>query len=270
MNGTKSSQVKESLSKPDIHKKWINIYRSSKNNEYFELVFDYITNFLKAPKNSIFLDAGCGTCVDSIRLAKRGFLVKAVDFSESVLKIAEASVKYEGLEDKIKIQREDILSLSFEDKTFDYVLCWGVLMHIPDIEKAVSEFIRVLKPGGTIIIGENNMYALQLIISRNMKWLLRKEKVISKETPSGIEYWWNDPEGTVMTREANIQWLIKKFKSNRFVVKKHIAGQFTEAYVRDFPELLKSLIHSFNNFWFKYVKIPYFAVGNILILNKER
>lgn len=43
----------------------------------------------------------------------------------------------------------DICKLSFEEKSFDYVLSFGVLEHVADSEAAVSELMRVLKPGGT-------------------------------------------------------------------------------------------------------------------------
>ncbi len=44
--------------------------------------------------------------------------------------------------------KADILSLPFEDESFDVVLCNHVLEHIPDDRKAMSELYRVMKPGG--------------------------------------------------------------------------------------------------------------------------
>ncbi len=270
MNDSKSEQVKRFLAEPDVHQKWIGTYYCAENETFYEQAFDYIISILKAPKNSTFLDAGCGNCAHSIRLANRVFSVQAVDFSESVLKMAEANVKTKKLEDKIKIQREDITALSFEDKSFNYILCWGVLMHIPNIEKAISELTRVLKPGGTLVIAENNMYSLYSITIRNLKRLLGKGKGVAKKVPSGVEHWSTTPTGTLVTRHANIQWLLKRFKSNQFVVKKRIAGQFTQLYTRVSSRPLKSLIHGFNNLWFRYIKNPHLAFGNIVILQKMR
>lgn len=270
MNETKSKLVEQCLAKLDIHQEWKSTYLTAQNDKFFEQAFDYIARVLNAPKNSTILDVGCGTCAHSIRLANRGFLVQAVDFSESVLKEAEAEVKTNGLEIKISIQCEDILSLPFEDEAFRYILCWGVLMHIPDLEKATAELTRVLKPGGMLVIGENNMYSLESIILPILKRFLRKEKANVMKTPAGMEYWKNASAGALLYREANIQWLIDKFESKRFTVKKHVARQFTELYVKVPSPLLRTLIHGFNNFWFKYVKIPHFAFGNIVILQKEK
>jgi len=269
MNEAKSKVVEEALAKRHLHDQWESLYRSSKNEKFFEQVFDYITRALNAPKNSTFLDVGCGSCGHAIHLANRGFFVQAADFSESVLKKAEAKVKAKGLETKISIQREDVLALSFEDKSFNYVLCWGVLMHIPDLEKAIAELTRVLKPGGTLVIGEGNMYSLQSIILRNIKRFIGKKKAIAKKTQAGIESWCTTPAGMLLVRHSNIGWLIERFKSNRFIIKKRMAGQFTEAYTKVSSQLLRSFIHSFNMFWFRYIKIPHPAFGNILILQKE-
>jgi ubiquinone/menaquinone biosynthesis C-methylase UbiE len=263
------SKVEEYLSKIDIHQQWISAYRTEKNGKFYENVFDYIIRVLNAPSNSIFLDAGCGTCAHSIRLATRGFFVQAVDFSEGVLKIAEINIKDKRLENKIKIQYEDILNLSFEDETFNYILCWGVLMHIPDLGKAISELTRVLKPGGFLIISESNMHSFHSIILRGLKQIAHKKKRIIKKTSSGIEHWGISSDGALLVRETNIKWLIERFKKEGFILRKHVAGQFTEAYTRVSSRLLKSLIHGFNYFWFRYIKIPYFAFGNILILKKE-
>jgi ubiquinone/menaquinone biosynthesis C-methylase UbiE len=141
-------QVVESLQKKDIHEGWENAYRTPENKKFYELAFDFIIHAIIPPENSLFLDAGCGNCSHSIHLAKRGFRIQAVDFSENVLEMAEENVKEKGFAERIKIKREDLTSLSFGNETFNYILCWGVLMHIPDVEKAIGELARVLKPGG--------------------------------------------------------------------------------------------------------------------------
>ena len=142
-------------------------------------------------------------------------------------------------------------------------------MHIPDLEKAIAELTRVLKTGGILVIGENNMYSLHSVLLRNMKRFLRMGEAKVKKTPAGVEYWGETSAGVLMVRETNIQWLIERFKRNRFSVMKRVPGQFTELYTRVSFRLFKNFIHGFNNIWFRYVKIPHLAFGNILILRKE-
>jgi SAM-dependent methyltransferase len=185
------------------------------------------------------------------------------------LEKAEANVEAEELQDRIKIQREDILALSFEDSTCAYILCWGVLMHIPDLEKAISVLSRVLKPVGMLIISEGNMYSFQSVMLRSLRRLLGKGKGAVKKTPADMEYWSDSAAAPPLTRQANIGWSVKGLRSKGFVVVKHVAGQFTELYTRVSFRLVKGLIHSFNRFWFRYVKAPHFAFGNIIIVRKE-
>lgn len=269
MDRMESAVLKNTLGRAEIHQQWINAYRTPENGRFYEEAFDYIIGVLKPPKNSTILDAGCGTCAHSIRLANRGCFVVGADFSEEVLKMAEVNIESRKLQGMIKLQRENILSLSFENETFDYILCWGVLMHIADLEKAISEVIRVLKPGGIIVIGEVNMLSLQSIILRNLKKWLKKEKADLKRTQAGLEYWSTTSSGRLLTRHANIRWLMKRFKNDGFTVKKRVSGQFTELYTKCSSLLLRSCIHIFNNVWFKYVRIPYPALGNIVILQKK-
>jgi len=265
-----SKDIEETLQKADIHQKWEDTYRTEENEKFYERAFDYITRVLTAKENDTILDVGCGACAHSIRLAKRGFSVMAVDCSEHVLEKAEVKLQNSGIVDKIKLQQENILSLSFADRTFDYVLCWGVLMHIPDIEKAISELDRVLKKDGIIVISEGNMFSLQSIILRSIKLFLRKEKATVKKTAAGMEYWRLAPSGgKFLTRQANIKWLKNKFKSKGYTIKKHVSGQFTELYRRFSFGLISKFIHYLNSLWFNYVKIPHLAFGNIIILRKR-
>jgi len=73
MDNPSSEDVKNTLAKLDVHEEWVKHYRTPENEPFFKLAFDYIAGVLDAPRDSIILDAGCGTCQHSVRLAKRGF-----------------------------------------------------------------------------------------------------------------------------------------------------------------------------------------------------
>lgn len=270
MNASKSNDVEKTLEKPDVHQKWLDSYRTSETHEFFEYAYNYILRSINAPEGSEFLDVGCGSGAHSIRLAKRGFSVLAIDFSEEILNSARENIEANKLQDKIRLQRENILSLPFEDGTFDYILCWGVLMHIPEIEKAISELERVCKKNGIIVISEANMYSLQAILLRSIKKILRSEKARLNNTPQGLEYWHMTSAGELLTREVNIGWLKNRFVRDGFSIKKHVSGQFTELYTRFSSPLIRRIIHGFNNIWFKYVKFPYFSFGNLLIIQNKK
>lgn len=269
MSIAESKDLEKTLGKPQIHANWENLYRTSENEKFYEMVFDYVANVLKAPENSLILDAGCGAGAHAMRLARRGFSVVAADFSDSVLEMAKANLQAAGMQDQIRLQHENLLSLSFPDETFDAILVWGVLMHIPDVEKAVAELTRVLKKGGSLIVSEGNMYSLQSVAERTRCRLTGKHYAIGKYTDAGLEYWETTPTGQLLTRVMNIGWLKKKFIDSGFTVQRHVSGQFSERYTRYSSERAKKLIHDFNRLWFRVIKFPQPAFGNLLILRKK-
>src|SRR3989449_2888486 len=156
MIDSQSRLVENLLARPEIHQQWSRHYRTADNESFYEQAFDEILRVLNPPPGTTFLDAGCGSCAHSVRLARRGFNVRAVDFFESALAMAEGYVNSKELQDQIILGRESLLELLFPDETFDYGLGWGVLMHIPRVERAVSELSRVIKPGGTLVVSEGN------------------------------------------------------------------------------------------------------------------
>ncbi len=72
-------------------------------------------------------------------------LNKAKDRLDYLEKIGE----YQGI---CQLMRADINRLPFPDNCFDLVICSEVLEHIPDDRKAISELVRILKPGKTMVI----------------------------------------------------------------------------------------------------------------------
>ena len=214
------------------------------------------------------LDAGCGTCTHSVRLTRRGFSVRTVDFSESVLEMARAHVRENGLDQRIRLKRADITALSFPNATFECMLCWGVLMHVPEVARAIAELSRVLRPGGTLVVSEGNMHSLEARTLRGLKRLLGREREDVKETPAGIEYWTTSEAGALVTRQANPIWLIERFELHGVQLSKRVAGQFSQAYAMISAPPLKRLVHGFNNVWFASPRVARLAYGNILFFRK--
>jgi 2-polyprenyl-3-methyl-5-hydroxy-6-metoxy-1,4-benzoquinol methylase len=264
-----SELLEACLAKPDYHEQWIRGYRVPENERFFEEAFDYICHKVAAPRGATFLDAGCGTCAHAVRLAKRGYRVEAVDFSTEILSKAAAHVRGSGYADRITIGRENLLGLSFEAERFSYALCWGVLMHIPDVERAIAELARVLKDGGALILSEGNAHSLQSALLNGLRFVTRRAKATVRKTPSGTEYWTQSPAGVLVTREMNMPWLIDYAASQGLVLTTRVAGQFTELYARVSSPKLKQAIHRLNHAWFNYIHWPGPAYANLLIFRKQ-
>ncbi|CAH2404629.1 class I SAM-dependent methyltransferase [Mesorhizobium escarrei] len=262
----KTEAVSEYLSKLEVHEEWKRAYHTKANERFYELAFDFIAAELVASGSGV-LDVGCGPGFHAIRLAKRGFKVLACDFSPPILERARQNVRASGLEGKITIVREDITNLSVAEGSQNNILCWGVLMHIPDLKAAVAELSRVLKPGGTLVVAENNSASIQSLALRTLRKL--RKRTPPRRAPEGFEYWQERTSGTLLTREVDISWLVSEFAAAKLVLRRRIAGQFTEAYVKA-PRGFDVPIHLFNGLWFRYIRSPGPAGGNVLIFEKPK
>lgn len=93
------------------------------------------------------LDLGCGAGIDSAEFARNNAIVISADFSMTSVKMTSKLLKEAGL--PVDVVCADATNLwQFRDSVFDCVYSFGVLHHIPDVGKALSEIKRVLKPGG--------------------------------------------------------------------------------------------------------------------------
>jgi ubiquinone/menaquinone biosynthesis C-methylase UbiE len=98
------------------------------------------------------LDAGCGTGIFSIIFANHGAgKVTGIDISEGSLGTAR-SLKEKFQLDNAEFQQQDMLNLPFADSSFDIVWAWGTVHHTTDPYGAISQLIRVLKPGGSLLL----------------------------------------------------------------------------------------------------------------------
>lgn len=93
-----------------------------------------------------FLDVGCGTGFYAERLAPYFEAVSGVDPASKMLDTARSRLP------SGRFIKGHITSLPFFDRSFDVVLCARVLSHVDEIELALNETIRVMRPGGLLVI----------------------------------------------------------------------------------------------------------------------
>jgi len=117
---------------------------------------DRILAILRAPVEGLILDAGCGMGYHSLRIARKGFRCVGVDLSLRVLLKAQSHIAHAGLNHRVSLACQALEDLPFADETFDAIHCRGVLMHIPEWDKALAQRCRVLKTGGRIALLELN------------------------------------------------------------------------------------------------------------------
>ena len=103
------------------------------------------------------LDIGTGPGFYAIILARRGYDVTAVDYSEGMLQ--EAKRNAGALADKIRFARMDAQKLDFADGSFDAIVTRNLTWNLPDPAGAYREWMRVLRPGGALVNFDANWYA---------------------------------------------------------------------------------------------------------------
>lgn len=116
------------------------------------------------------LEVGVGLGSDHFRFARNGNNMTALDLSREHLRHTVKHLALEGLQTNPNYG--DAENMPFEDNRFDVVYSFGVLHHTPDTEKAIAEVHRVLKPGGTAIIGlyhrDSYFYWLMTLLFRGV------------------------------------------------------------------------------------------------------
>lgn len=92
------------------------------------------------------LDAGCGPAVYTDRLFALGCAVVGVDTSEEMLSAARAKAP------QATFVAASVEALPFPDRTFDAIVCVGVLEYLDGLEEALRELARVAKPGAALVV----------------------------------------------------------------------------------------------------------------------
>jgi ubiquinone/menaquinone biosynthesis methyltransferase len=98
------------------------------------------------------LDLCAGTLdMTQMLVAQGAKSVVAADFSEKMLSAGQSKL---GAEDPVEILVADARSLPLEDESVDAILCAFGMRNVPQVEKALSECERVLRPGGRLVVLE--------------------------------------------------------------------------------------------------------------------
>jgi ubiquinone/menaquinone biosynthesis C-methylase UbiE len=104
-----------------------------------------------------FLDAGCGTGDFIPDLLARGGQVFALDFAPEMIEQARARVSANGGDRGVQYSVGDVTDLPFETNYFDAVIGVGLIEYLTDVDSALRQMFRVLKPGGILIVTVPNI-----------------------------------------------------------------------------------------------------------------
>ena len=216
-------------------------------------------NFLKYFKmGGVVLDIGCGPGFWVRCFLRNGLKVSACDLSSTAVKLTQKSLELYNL--KADVREGNAEELSYEDESFDYINCQGVIHHTPNTEKCIYEFYRLLKPGGLVcfsvyyrnfILRHKSMIKIianlfgKLIVlrGRGRQDLLKQidaheivRRYDGKDNPIGKSYTFDE--------------MIALIKSNNLILVKKWHSYFP---VRALPIKIPKSLHRFLNHYFGFL-----------------
>lgn len=133
--------------------------RPSKPSGYHALIDDLEIDFtLRYARCRDLLEVGCGTGLILERLVPHCRSATGVDLSPGMLTLA----RERGLD----VQEGSATNLPFDDEQFDVVCSYKVLAHVPELEKALTEMLRVTRPGGFVLAEVYNPRSMRALAKK--------------------------------------------------------------------------------------------------------
>jgi demethylmenaquinone methyltransferase / 2-methoxy-6-polyprenyl-1,4-benzoquinol methylase len=167
---------------------------------------------LAALQPKTMLDVATGTADVAIMASAilKPEKITGIDISNGMLEIGRQKVAKAGLQNIIELLNGDSETISFNDNSFDAVTVAFGVRNFQNLEKGLSEILRVLKPGGKLVVlefskpklpGVKGMYNLYMkIVAPNMGKLFSKNRNAYKYLDESIQKF---PEGKNFTSILN-------------------------------------------------------------------
>jgi demethylmenaquinone methyltransferase/2-methoxy-6-polyprenyl-1,4-benzoquinol methylase len=143
-----------------------------------------VARAVNAKAGEQILDIAAGTGTSSMAFLSEGVRVVAADFSKGMLEVGKK--KYS----KLEFVFADAMKLPFRDQEFDVVTMSFGLRNVQDHKVALGEFLRVLKPGGRLVICEFSHVPgpLGVLYRFYLKYFLPKISALFSKSPEAYDY----------------------------------------------------------------------------------
>jgi ubiquinone/menaquinone biosynthesis C-methylase UbiE len=115
------------------------------------------------PLGRSVLEIGTGKGRFLVKLAPHAAKVTTVDVSAEEQHCARLSARHAGVEDKIRFVRRDAARLPWRAATFDAAVTMNAMHHIAHFERVLEEMLRVVKPGGKIVLADFDSRGFRII-----------------------------------------------------------------------------------------------------------
>jgi ubiquinone/menaquinone biosynthesis C-methylase UbiE len=153
------------------------------------------------------LDVGIGSGIATQMLAEAGANVTGVDLTDWAVETTRRRLDAFGL--GADVRRADAEQLPFEDASFHLVFSWGVIHHSSDMDRALSELVRVTRPGGQIVLMVYHRHSLFFVVYRGFQRFLPLARRLGLHFEGERE---GEPEGLI-ARHFTVDELREKLVS---------------------------------------------------------
>ncbi|GAB4110090.1 MAG: hypothetical protein OHK0013_45930 [Sandaracinaceae bacterium] len=161
-------------------------YDLGRDRGYHAMVDDIETSAVLAlASGREVLEVGCGTGLVLERVAPVARRAEGVDLSPGMLAHARAR----GL----SVREGDATKLPFADESFDLAYAFKVLAHVPDVDRAIAEMFRVVRPGGHVLVEVYNRRSLRFV----SRWLRGARRIGTSHDESDVPTRWETLEETL-------------------------------------------------------------------------
>jgi ubiquinone/menaquinone biosynthesis C-methylase UbiE len=115
------------------------------------------------PLRGKVMDIGTGKGRFLVRLARHAGTVTTVDIAAEEQRCARLNARYTGVEGKIRFVVRDAVRLALRAGTFDAAVTMNAMHHIAHFRQVLREMLRVVKPGGKIVLADFSPRGFQII-----------------------------------------------------------------------------------------------------------
>lgn len=169
-------------------------YERGRDRGYHALV-DELELMALAPysRGGRVLEAGCGT----------GLLLREIDRTADVAVGVDLSAGMLGLAHRrgLNVVQGSVTALPFGDGAFDTVCSFKVLAHVPDLDLALRELVRVTRPGGHLVLEVYNRWSLRYLARR----ISGARRIGARHTESDIPTRWLSPKEAIRALPGSVE-----------------------------------------------------------------
>ncbi len=248
---------------------WDHAYYHPISLKLYDWAVADMLRLMEVEPGATVLDGGCGPGVHSIRVAKLGHPVVGIDISNGMLEQARQRSEAAGVADKIEFHQKDLTALDLPDASYRYVFSWGVIIHIPTIEKALDELARVVEPGGKLALYLTNKHAVDQSIERFARFVLRKPLKGLEHLPMGDGVWYDMSGERLWVWKLDAAAVETHLAKHGFRLKHRRIGELSEIQTRlkGFPR--RVLLH-LNNLAYRMNLPPRIGATNLYVFEKSK